>query len=135
MRVAFSNGIIGSIISFFLGISYLGLSPLEVLQCLGAANFASLISVLVTLTAERAKWIPNTRYFRTTKTWSLLVILYCSILIGLAPPLRETRNLTILFLPLLLSTGFAILVFGPIQDSIVRRQQRKELQKTNLFST
>lgn len=127
MIAALLNGFIGTGLSFGLAMGILDFSFWECLLCLFAANTSAFIGVLLTLQAERitrgrGRWLNN-----GLKAWAFLTTIYCVILLSLAPPLRAFKPFIYLFLPLLLSTGFSILVFGPVQDILVRRQQRKSL--------
>jgi hypothetical protein len=125
MIAAVINGSVGVILTIILGTEVLHLNFNDLILCLAASNLAALISVLTTLHAEKVLWIRQRWLNRSAKTWALLVSLYFGILLAASPSLRNIQSLIYLALPLILSTGFAILVFGPIQDFIVRRQQRK----------
>ena len=119
------NGIIGLALCLGLGMEFFGLTSGDALFCVLVSNIAAFISVLITLKAEKTPWLSKRVLNHTLKTWALLVCCYLSILLGAAPVLREPRILAYLFIPLVLSTGFAIIVFGPIQDQLVSRSQRK----------
>jgi len=122
MISALLNGIVGLSLSILVGTQALNLTLVDSLRCVLSSNIAGLFALLTTLQAERflKPWLN-----RSLKTWALLLILYLGGLIATAPVLRDSKTLVYLLFPLILSTGFSILVFGPIQDRLVRRQQRK----------
>jgi hypothetical protein len=127
MTAALINGLLGFALTYAIGTHFLDLSSGEVLLSFLASNVSGFISVLLTLQAERTPWIRKRWLNRSLKTWALIISLYLSIMVALSPALRDFHTLVYLFIPLLLSTGFAILAFGPVQDFLVRKQQRKSL--------
>lgn len=132
MITALANGIIGVLLSFYIGYTYLDLNLADISACLLAANIAALGSLLVTLKAEKYAWIRKHLLTRAAKAWAFLLVLFFGVLLGLTPVLRETRTLLYLFVPLTLSTGFAILFFGPLQDYFVRRAQKKAKKRKTI---
>jgi putative effector of murein hydrolase LrgA (UPF0299 family) len=131
MKAAILNGILGSFLSIIAGFEILMLGWDDLCLCLIASNLAGLIALLSTLQIEKLSWFKKIKLQSTFKTWSLLIFIFSSLVLVLAPPLRQLENFAILILPLVLSTGFSLLAFGPIQDSLVRRQQRKERALTS----
>jgi hypothetical protein len=119
-------------LSLILGMGWIGLTPTDVGQCIFASEAAGLIALLGTLQAERRPWIKQHILNRSMKTWTLFLTLYFGPMLWMAPPLREPRNLMILWLPLALGNGLAIKIFGPIQDWIVRREQLKMVRRVAL---
>jgi len=118
-------GITGCVLTYWIGTG-LGLSASEVLLCLGSAQLACVISGILTLQAERRPWLKARLLRGGLRTWTLLATLFFGILVALAEPLRRDGVLIRLGFPLILATGFALLWgFGPLQDRIVRRQQRR----------
>lgn len=127
MIAALVNGLVGLGICLGIGLNLLHMGIGDIFISVLASNLASLLSLLVTLHAERIPWIKENILNRSLKTWGLLSCSYLGLLICLAPPLRQSPHFFYLLAPLVLSTGFAILLFGPIQDFLVRRQQRKTI--------
>jgi hypothetical protein len=123
------NTILGMALSFALGMGLIGLTPLEVGNCILASQIGGLIALLGTLQAERRPWLKQKVINRSVKTWALFLTLYFGPMLLIAPPLREMRTLLILWLPLALGNGLAIKIFGPIQDAIVRREQLRARQR------
>lgn len=119
------NGIVGCILVAWIGPTYLGFDAKDVALTLVGANIASVVAGLLTLQAEAVPAIK--RFIRGGfRTWTLLAVLYHGVLLGIASPLRDPKTLAILWIPVLLSTGLTFpTVFGPIQDRIVRKRQRK----------
>lgn len=133
MTSALINGFTGLTLSFWIGVEVFDFSPTEVLFFVLISNIAGLIALLSTLRAEQNSWLKKHLLNHFLKTWSFLAILYFGILLTFCPPLRDPKTLLCLALPLILSYGFGILAFGPIQDAIVRRGQKKtQVHQTSL---
>jgi hypothetical protein len=124
MTLAFINGWIGLGLSLWIGRGVLDLDYSEIFLSVGASNLAALVALLVTLRAERVEWIKKNFLSRSFKTWALLTGIYFSILLSISPTLRSMENLVWLFPSLVLSVGFIIIIFGPIQDHFVRQRQK-----------
>jgi hypothetical protein len=122
------NGLIGLGLTFGIGTGVLNLSTPDLLLCSFVSILAGLISLLLTLQVEKIPAIRKNWLNRSLKTWTFLVSLYGGILLALAPPSRDFNSLKYLIFPLILQTGFSIILFGPIQDELVKRQQRKALR-------
>ena len=123
-------GTLGWVSGLWIGTHELGLTVLDALQMLTAASVAGFISV-VTLT--NIQWVPVIkRLFLTniSKTWVVFLSLFSGITYALSPRGLGLREFGWMALPLMLSTGFIIILFGPIQDRIVRRRQRKERERS-----
>lgn len=129
MIIALINGIIGLTLSIYLGTEILDLSLLSSLNCVLAANIAGFTSLLFTLKAEKTSWIKKYLLNRTLKTWGFLSIIFFGILFIFEPNLKNFKILSYLILPLILSTGFMIVLFGPIQDALQRREQKEKVKK------
>ncbi len=125
MTSALLNGLIGLCLSLGIGMRYYDQTWTDIAFTVLASNIAAFISLLATLRAERVTWIRKYLLNRSIKTWSFLTFFYFSILLSLSPTLHSSENFLGLILPLILSTGFAIIGFGPIQDRLVRQEQRK----------
>jgi hypothetical protein len=117
------NGMIGLGLALLIG-SRLGFDLRDSLFCIFVSNLAALVSLLTTLQAERTQWLRKFVLNRSLKTWSVLLFVYFGILFFFCPMLRDGKTFLLMIVPLVLATGFSILVFGPIQDRIVRRNQR-----------
>jgi hypothetical protein len=126
MKAAIFNSLLGSFLSLLSGLQILNLKWDEVLLCVLCSNLAALVALLGTLQIEKTKWFKKPRIHNTLKAWLILGAIYLGILVSLSAPLQTFQNFAVLILPLILSTGFSIIVFGPIQDQLVRRQQRRQ---------
>ncbi len=127
MKAAILSGLLGSFLSTAAGLRILNLSWDEVLFCIFSSNVAALIGLTLTLQIEKTSWFKKPKIPSALKTWSLLVAFYLGISVILATPLQSVDGFFILVLPLILSTGFSLVLFGPIQDYLIRRQQRKDI--------
>lgn len=125
MKAALLIGTLGTLLSLWVGGEYFGLSYGGSLWTVFVANCAGLVGLVLTLRAEsipalKKKWLNS-----GLKTWALIAALYLSMMVTFAPVMRSGLTLLGMFLPNLLSSGYSFLVFGPIQDRIYRRAQRK----------
>lgn len=125
MVAAIMNGLLGIGTSLAIGIHYLGMSIEDILLCILVSNFAALVSLLATLKAEKNPWLVKVWLNRTLKTWFFLAVIYFGIQFTLCPPLRSSDPFLYLTFPLMFSTGFAMVIFGPIQDEFIKRQQKR----------
>lgn len=126
MIIALINGLIGLTLSIYIGTEVLDLSLLSSLNCVLAANIAGFTSLFCTLKAEKNRWIKRYLLNRILKTWIFLVFIFFGILFVVEPNLKNLKTLIYLLLPLILSTGFMIILFGPIQDALQRGQRKRE---------
>lgn len=127
MTVALVAGLVGTLLCLGLGTQSIHLSLSDILLSLVSSNIAALVSLMITLKAGQfpsplKEWTAG-----MPRAWALLVSLYLGIQLALSPSLRGWEPMLYLGFPLLLSTGFAILAFGPIRDRMVRNHQRKLL--------
>jgi hypothetical protein len=127
---AWVNGFIGLFVSLGLGTQILGFSVGDCLRLIVGSNFAGFTALLLILIGEGFPGIKRTLLRHGGWTWFFFASLYLGLLLGPAPELRSWRPFWILIVPLILSTGFIILLFGPIQDWRVRRIQRRQLRRT-----
>jgi hypothetical protein len=125
MKAAFMNGLLGLIGSFSVGLYLLGMSNFDIIVCIAASMIAALLSLISTLKAVKSFPSSKKPNARLVRAWCVLVFIYLAILFLLAPPLRNTQTFLYLIFPLILTSGFSILVFGPIQDYVVSAEQKK----------
>src|SRR4051812_1208679 len=131
MTVAFVAGMVGSLISLVLGTQFLHLDVIDLVLSIFSSNLAALIALMITVQTPRfpsplKEWTAG-----TFRAWILAVSVYLSILEVLSPLLRDWRSIFYLCFPLILSTGFGILVFGFIRDRMVRNQQRNAVLQSH----
>ena len=93
------------------------------------SNIAAFVSLSTTLKVEKTQWLRAKWLSSTLRTWIVLLGLYIGLLTLFFPPLRTLKSFLWLIFPLILSTGFAIIVFGPIQDYWVKKAQRKNFAR------
>jgi hypothetical protein len=122
--IAVFNGTIGVIATLVLGTTVLHLSWMDLIRALLISQVAGVIGLIVTLQAESVPWIRRYILRRSIMTWSFFLLIYFGILLGGNPVLRDVKTLAWLVVPIILNQGWCILIFGPIQDQIVRRKQR-----------
>jgi hypothetical protein len=123
--IAVFNGTIGVFATLALGSFVLNIDLPSLFQILLVSQVAAVVGLLLTLQAEGVPWIRRYVLRRSLMTWSFFLAIYFGILLGANPVLRDGRILAWLILPIILNQGWSILIFGPIQDQIVRRNQRR----------
>ncbi len=126
MPTAIGTGIFGLLSAIAVGTQILGWDVETCLRAVAAANIAGFLGLLITLRAERSATFKKRVLNSGIKTWILLSSVYSGIILALVPHTREIGAFLWMFLPLLLSTGFGIIAFGPVQDRIVQGLQRKQ---------
>jgi hypothetical protein len=124
MIAAFVFGMMGLSVSLWVGITYIGLTAGSVFYLVFVSNITGLISLLSTLQIEKMGWLRRMPVRGTFKAWLILGSLYFGILFGLCPQLRSLRPFMLLAIPLISSSGFSMILFGPIQDCLVSRKKR-----------
>jgi hypothetical protein len=124
MRTALFNGILGVILVFGVGMRILGLTSGSLVECILATQLGAWVSLFFILRLERVSVVRRKLINRPFKTWILFLSAFFGVSVLAGAPLREFRNFLWLEFPLILTTGFAIIVFGPIQDFLVQRDQR-----------
>jgi hypothetical protein len=125
MLSAIFNGCLGVTLAFVIGSRVLGLSAGEIGLCILASEISGLLSLLATLRMERVPFLRRYLINRSLKTWALFLCIYFGIILLIAPAMRDWRHWLWMTVPLMLGNGFVILLFGPIQDFLVRRDQRR----------
>jgi hypothetical protein len=134
MLSAFLCGTLGCAIGLWLGTQVLGLSPASSLRMLVAANVSGIVSVL---TITNIQWVPAVkRLFLTNikKTWVVFLAMSVGIAYALSPPDVSLKAFAWMLGPMFLSGGYCIIIFGPIQDRIVRYRQRKQRRREQLHT-
>src|SRR4051812_23840802 len=118
MLSALINGLVGTALTVGIATQVLGLSLPMAALCIAASNIAGFVGLLVIM---RGHWVRG-----TFPTWALFLFTYFGILLSVAEPLRHGHNFAWLIMPVILSCGYAILAYGPVQDRLVARTQRKQ---------
>ncbi|MDR3608913.1 MAG: hypothetical protein P4M08_16230 [Oligoflexia bacterium] len=125
MRTALFTALFGTVLAWGVGTRFLDLSLEDVGLCILAAQIAGLLALLFTLRAEKNPLIRRYLMNRSLKTWGVFLTLYFGTILWIAPVMRNLHNWLWLTAPLMLTDGFCILIFGPIQDRWVRHDQRR----------
>ena len=121
---AWFNGFLGVILVYAIASLRLGLSEVDAALCVVASNVSGLTSLLLYSAGGRRPWIRKHLLGGPFRTWTLFLIAYFGMMLLMAPALRDAENFKWLLIPVIMTTGFTILVFGPIQDELVARSQR-----------
>lgn len=118
-------GVVGAALSFWMG-SNLGFSSGEVALQVAATNLAAFAGGILTLQAEKVTWVKTWVIPDGVRTWLFLAMLYGGIQLAMAPGLRDWEIYLRMALPLVMTTGLMLNpCFGPAQDWLVRRSQRR----------
>ncbi len=121
--MALFNTILGTALSFAIGLGFLHLTSSQVILSCVASQVGGLIGLVITTQAEKIPAIREKLINRSLKTWTLLFTIYSGFLLLISPALRDLRAFLWMVCPLMLGNGLCIIAFGPIQDQLVRREQ------------
>ncbi len=124
MKLALFNTACGILLVHWIGRGFLALEPGPLWGAILASIAGGFLSVLATTRLETSFLGPSLRG-ASIRIWLFHSAVYFGVLLLCAPVLREVRTFLALILPLLAVTGVAIVAFGPIQDRLVARSQRK----------
>jgi hypothetical protein len=124
MKAAFLFATLGTALTWYLATQVLGWDWTFVPRGVFVANLAGFSSLLSTLAMERNPAAKATIVKNTLRTWSFITLYYMGVFCVLLPEMREVRPLAMLFLPLLLTTGIMMPLFGWVQDRLIARVQR-----------
>jgi hypothetical protein len=129
MIMALFNTILGTTLSFAIGMRVVHLTAPQIILSVVASQVGGLIGLLVTLRAEKNPTIRKHILNRSLKTWTLLFAVYSGFLLLISPALRDLRAFAWMVVPLMISNGLCIIAFGPIQDRLVRDEQKRALRE------
>lgn len=116
---AWVNGFLGIFLTFGVAVWQRGLSETEAVVCIISSLLAGLVSLLTYSYTSRNPWIRRHLTPNPATTWIFFLITYFGTELLLAAPMRNLENFKWLVIPTIMVTGFAILIYGPIQDRIV----------------
>jgi magnesium-transporting ATPase (P-type) len=123
-------GTLGWLSGLWIATQKLGLTTEDALQMLAAASVAGFTAVVTLTNIQWIPWVKRIFLTNISKTWVVFLSLFSAITYGLSPRGLSWQAYGWMAFPLVLSTGFIIILFGPIQDRIVRHRQRKERQRS-----
>jgi hypothetical protein len=124
MIAAWITGVTGALLTLWLGTSYLGLTVSEALMTSLFSEIAAFVAAMITVRATQDQWFGANHFKGGVRTWALVSSIYFLILLGLDPPMRNLTRMAVLFFPLQIGHGFMAMVYGPIQDRIVRSRSK-----------
>ncbi len=122
MKSALLFGFLGTALSFITGYRLVQLDGQTILLGIVLSNFGALFALISTLQVEKMHFFKKLPLPGPLKTWSLLTLFYLGSLAPFLIRLKEWNDFFILVLPLIWSSGFSLILFGPIQDWLVRRE-------------
>jgi hypothetical protein len=126
MVVALATGFASTVLTLWLGVRFFGVPPRDILVAVAASNLAGFVSGLSTLALERQPSVRKVLLGHPIKAWAMLSSLYTLVLVSFSPPsITELRVLVPLYWPLVFCTGLMLPLFGPAQDRLIRRAQRR----------
>jgi hypothetical protein len=117
--------ILGLVLSYLIGTQTLKHTAVEVTWAVLSSQLGAFTALPWTLYAQRSKRL---RFLArgTLRSWLMLAGVYFAILLGSGPRwLRDWQTLGYLIVPLLMSIGLPLLVYGPLHDRAVRRSSRR----------
>jgi hypothetical protein len=133
--IAWVNAGLGLALAYAIGVFWLGLPVESVLLCILGVQISGFVALFSTTRLERIEWIKRRLMNRSLKTWAYFLTVYFGGMLWIAPPLREGRILGPLILPLILSNGLTIIIFGPLQDVLVRKSQNRARRQSSAVKT
>ncbi|MGK5085559.1 hypothetical protein WDW37_19905 [Bdellovibrionota bacterium FG-1] len=123
--VAVIVGMIASGVSVYCALHVLAWNLEEILWAIVKTNVIGFVVLLTTLAVERQEFTRRIGLMANlTRIWTFFWIVSFGLLFLLEPKLRELHTSQVLLLPLLLSAGLMVPLFGQAQDAVVRRIQR-----------
>lgn len=129
MVSAWLTGILGAILTYWVGSRYFGFDLKDWAIALGTTNVVGFFSLLLTLALERRPAIRRILMGNAFKTWAVLAILYTSGLAALDPALRNPLTLAALWAPLVLGTGFMLPLWGLAQDRLIAWEHHRRVRR------
>jgi hypothetical protein len=124
--VATAFGLAGLGLSFGVGLYLLRMETWEVIFSIIGSNLSALISLFLVIGLEKKPWFKRKVFTSSLNTWIFFATSYFGFLLLFAPALLDWERLWKMALPLIFSNGFALLVFGVLQDRRVQKNQRKQ---------
>ena len=118
-------GTLGVFLTYFLCVAHLGLSWKTALLAVLASEVGGFVTLMVVLNLQNIKVIKKWIIPTVSRTWIVFTSIYILVTYAFLPAEIGFRSFLPLIMPLIFSTGFVVILFGPIQDAIVRRGQRK----------
>lgn len=125
MITALICGTSGVLAAFWLGINILELPVAAIIQGLFATGLAGFIAVLTVVNGVYVPWVKKYIIVNTFMTWVVFLSIYFGITILFSPRVFTIHDYSVLIGPFMFSTGYIIIIFGPVQDRITRRRQLK----------
>lgn len=124
--IAWINGILGLTISCWIGTQWLGLSLAQMLLAVFWVVLAGWLALFLTTRAQSHPWIRRYLVRGFIRTWTFFLLIYFGTIYLTVGFLHDGKNVLYLIIPLVLSNGFSIIAFGPVQDWFVSREQRRK---------
>lgn len=125
MRFALVGGFAGIAMALAVGNWILNLNAQKIALTVFVSIVAGFFTLLLTLSGERSAWAKKCLLRGSLRTWMFFVSFYVAAMLLFAPPVRSPRAFAWMFVPLMFCNGFSVLMFGPVQDRLIRRHQRK----------
>lgn len=129
MKTALFCGTMGILAALWLGANVLDLSYGAVCQGLLATSVAGLTAVLVVVNGVYLPWIKKYILPNTFMTWAVFLSIYFGITVLFSPNAFTSHDFAVLIAPFMFSTGYIIIIFGFLQDRIMRRRQLRARAK------
>ena len=130
-KSAWVSALCGTFVTLALNSKWLGSDLPRGLWIVVTSNLAGFFALFSTIQLESIPRVKKSLLKNTFLTWLYIASVYFLIVLTLAPELRGLRSLSVFFLPLLMSTGWMLMGFGPLQDKIVRKRwERNRLKKS-----
>ena len=123
--VAAFTAVAATALSWLISSRVLGWTTSQFMWAVVASNIGAWCCLPTTLVLERVRWFKRLVIPGWARTWLFFVAVYFGVLLGLVPEMRDLRAFKWMSLPLIYTSGFTIIVYGPVHDFFVRRSQRR----------
>lgn len=125
MLSAIAFAVTGVLATLFIGDHYFGLNYAVLSRTIVVANIVGFLDLIFILNAQNVPFFKKYFIPSISWTWINFVSIFCAATYFLSSDALTIPAFAALLLPLIFSTGFCIIAFGPIQDKIVTARQRK----------
>lgn len=126
MLAALFSTLLGASLVFYFGIQNFGITKFVLFHAVLASNIAGFLDLTFITQTQNIPALKKIFSASISQTWVTLAVFYFAMLLLLGPHqmILSSAGPWLLF-PLILSAGVSTLLFGPLQDSIMKIRQRR----------
>ncbi len=126
MLAALFSTLLGASLVFYFGTQNFGFTKFVLFHAILASNIAGFLDLTFITQTQNIPALKKIFSASISQTWVTLAVFYFAMLVILGPHqmILSSAGAWLLF-PLILSAGVSTLLFGPLQDSIMKIRQRR----------